>query len=189
VGEVIPQTVRYAIDAGDVVRWVDDDFVAFAAANGAPDLTREQVVGRWLWDFVDGAATCFVWQLLFDRVRGQGVSLAVPFRCDSPDLLRVMELRLAPADEGGIEFTGVLLREQPRRHLSFLETGLPRMERTFPICSLCKRIFAFGEWLEVDRAAARLGLLEVERPPTLEQAVCEACAARCRAEARHGLEA
>lgn len=186
--EASPQQVRYGIDGDDVVRWVDEAWVDFAARNGAPELVRERVVGHPLWEFVSGAATCVVWELLFDRVRTREAPLTVPFRCDTPDLLRVMELRLEPADGGALELCGVLVREQPRRHLRLLDAALPRTERRFPACSFCKRVFAFGEWLEVDRAAARLGMLEVERPPTLEQVICEACMARCRQQASDGAE-
>lgn len=189
MAEPSPRTVRYAIDASDAVAWVDDAWLDFAQRNEAPELSREHVVGRPIWSFVAGAATVVVWQLLFDRVRRRQSPLCVPFRCDSPDLMRVMELQVAPASGGGVEMTGVLLREQPRRHLRLLEARIRRVERRFPICSLCKRVFAFGEWLEVDRAVARLGLLDQERPPGLEQVVCEACAARCRAESRRQPEA
>ena len=47
----------------------------------------------------------------------------------------------------------------------------------FPICSLCKQVFAAGAWLELDEAIERLGRFDSTRVPRLEQTVCETCRA------------
>lgn len=174
------QTTRYAVDRDDVVTRVDDAWLEFARRNEAPELDRESVVGRSLWSFVEGESTRRAWQLVFERVREQGLTASVPFRCDSPDRFRFMEMRLAPGPDGVVELEAVVLREQPRpRHLRLLERDEPRMGYAFPICSFCKRVFAFGAWLEAEVAVERLGLVEGSPAVRLEQALCGDCEEQC----------
>jgi hypothetical protein len=44
------------------------------------------------------------------------------------------------------------------------------------MCSCCKNILLEAQWLDIDVAIARLGLLELAAPPQLEQTVCDHCA-------------
>ncbi len=176
-------TYRYSIDADDAVSSVGPSWLDFAAENAAPELTRESVLGRPLWDFIAGAQTRHLYETLFERVRAGG-RLSVPFRCDSPDVFRFMRLHLAALPGGGIDFLSVLLRSQGRPRTSLLDSIIPRADYSFDMCSLCKRIFAFGEWLEPEHAIARLGLFDVPSPPGIEYEVCDRCLRENRIEPR-----
>ena len=179
-------TYSYVIDERDVLVSVDDAWLGFARENAAPELTRSFVTGRPIWDFIAGGETQDLYRRLFASVRGDELPRKVPFRCDSPNLYRFMELELVPAAASGIELRGVLLREQVRVYCPLLDRALPKSSYSFPACSLCNRIFAFGSWLETDEAVRRLGAFDTTRPPALEHTVCEACAGRAQSSALPG---
>jgi len=174
-------TYHYSIDADDRLVVVSDTWLAFARENDAPELTRDQVLGRPLWRFVSGSETTEIYQLLFDWVRSCGAQVKVPFRCDSPDQIRFMCLHLNRSEGQGIDMAAVLERVVPRTGLRLLERMATRADYSFEICSFCRRIFAFGAWLEPEQAVERLGWLESETPPQLEDGICEPCQRKNRA--------
>lgn len=166
----------YSIDASHAIVAVNEAWLRFARENGAKHLTRERVLGRPLWEFIAGEDTRSLYELLFERARERGATLAVPFRCDSPDRFRFMSLEIAPGSAGGIDLGGVLLREQARPHIAWLDALGPRSARpVFPMCSLCKRIFVQGGWSEPEIAVTKLSMLESDAPPGFAQGVCERC--------------
>lgn len=182
-----PGIYRYTIDRSDALRGVDDAWLGFARDNEAAELTRAHVLGRPLWQFIAGAETSRIYALLLSRVRDRGAPVSVPFRCDSPDRFRFMRLDLSAAEDGGVALAGVLVREQARPHYPLLDRLCTRSRYAFPICSFCRRIYAFGEWLEAEQAVARLGLLESEHPPAIEEEVCASCSSECRTLAAVGV--
>lgn len=179
-----PQGVsyHYSIDRNDRLVSVSDSWLDFAKRNAAPELIRERVLDRPIWDFVSGRKTREIYQQLFWRVRDRGATLSVPFRCDSPDRLRFMQLDLCPGEEDAIDFRAIVERELPRRHVRLLDRLARRAEYAFSICSFCRRIFAFGAWLEPEEAVSRLGWLESESPPEMEEYVCDDCERQCHAQ-------
>lgn len=177
-------TYEYSIDESDRLVSVSNTWVDFARANGAPELTRERVVGRPLWEFMEGAEIREIYELLFGWVRRHQSVIELPFRCDSPDCLRFMRLRLTPSEAGRIDLAAVLDREERRPHLMILDCLSARSEYAFPLCSFCRRIFAFGAWLEPEEAIARLGWLESRHPPQIEEDVCGYCSSEARAHAQ-----
>lgn len=166
---------RYEIDAADRICAVSERWLAFARENDAPELTREAVIGRSLWDFIAGAETRDLYRPILRRVREEDVSLIVPFRCDSPIFQRWMRLVLTPGSQGAIRLDGVLVRKLERLHLGFLEPHAPRRPHDLPICSCCKRVKLEARWLEAEDAIARLHTLGVEPYPELRYVVCRSC--------------
>jgi hypothetical protein len=165
----------YSLDAADRLVAVSEAWLEFARENGAPQLDPQAVMHRSIWAFVAGQETRHLYRVLFERVRKRGTSLSVPFRCDSPERIRFMELRMHPAAGEGIDCSGVLLHEHARPHLPLLDPILARADYSFPMCSLCKKIFVFGDWMEVEDAVARLGMFDSARPPALDYGCCDAC--------------
>lgn len=169
-----PRVCSYALDASDTIVGYGGDWLDFARANGAPEL--EHIVGHCVWEYVAGRTTRELYTTLFQRVRARQARLALPFRCDSPDTFRFMELEIAPGDEGALHVRGRLLREQRRPHFSVLDRMFPRSESTLRMCSVCKRAQIPGiEWMEAEDAVRRLDLFDSREAPGLEYAVCDAC--------------
>lgn len=176
----VPASV-YELDAADCISFVSESWLDFARGNGAPELTRERVLGHPLWAFVAGDETRRVYEAIFERVRRMERPVVVPFRCDSPDRFRFMELAIQPSAAGRMECRATLVREQTRPFFSILDRAFPRSERSLPMCSFCRRILVAGaEWLEAEAAVARLDLFDSTRLPRLEYRVCDGCAAVAR---------
>lgn len=166
----------YTVDAQDTLSSVSEAWLKFARDNGAPELTRERVLGCNLWDFVDGAETRRLYEALFEAVRRRGETFEIPFRCDSPDRFRFMRLALAPQPDGRVECQGLLVREQPRPFYSILDRAFPRSSETLRLCSLCKRALVHGtRWSELADAVEELDLFGQDAAPALENGVCDRC--------------
>ncbi len=177
----------YGVDASDTIRSLGDAWLAFARENGAPELTRDAVLGRSLWEFVAGDTTRELYDLIFARVRRERQPVVVPFRCDSPERFRFMQLVVAPASGAALELRGELIREQARPYLPILDRILPRSLEALPMCSVCLRIRIHGsEWVEAEQAVERLALFDSARIPPLDYRVCEDCVRRaCPPESSH----
>lgn len=174
----------YSVDARDTVTSVSDAWTAFARENGAPHLGPETVVGRALWEFVAGESTRVLYEMIFHRVRRRRTRVTLPFRCDSPDRFRFMELLVEPGEADALDLRGVLIREQARPHLPLLDFGLPRSEVELVVCSVCLRVLVHGtRWTDTDEAVARLGIFETDTQPKLWYSVCEDCRALAWASA------
>jgi hypothetical protein len=170
-------TFVYSIDSDDTVASVSDAWLEFARRNRAGELTREYVLSQSLWRFIDGRETRQLYETLFDRVRTGHEPIELPFRCDSPDRFRFMRLVLRPAPQDSIRCEAHLLREQQRPVVPILDRAFPRSKSRLPICSLCKRVFAFGaRWLELEDAIGELDLFESAKLPELDHVVCGDCA-------------
>jgi hypothetical protein len=168
----------YRIDATDSLTYVSEEWVAFAQENDAPELTPSRLVGVEIWTFIEGQAIRDFYQALFDRVRVTGTEFVVPFRCDSPDTIRQMELAMRPAQLGGVELEGRLLSIGSRDNVHLLNRYAPRANPTIPICSFCRRIAVSGRWLEASEAISRYGFFSGPTQPTLSEQICTSCAER-----------
>jgi hypothetical protein len=169
---------RYAVNANDAITSVSPLWLAFARENGASQLTCEAVMGRSLWDFIDGVETTRLYKAIVQRVRTSILRVMVPFRCDSPTLRRYMRLEITRQPEGSVQFDGVLERVEPTTRLNLLDPAFPRSRATLTLCSCCKRALVepYG-WLEIEDVAVRLHLLEEKNAPQLRSAVCPECLA------------
>ena len=179
-------TFRYGIGPDNRVRWLSDEWLAFASANGAPELTVEAVVGRPLFAFISGAETEYLYYLLLDEVRTRGRHIVVPFRCDSPSRRRFMRLEMSPFEKQSVAFVGTLLREEPRRAISFLDAAAARTTAALSICSWCKRVAVDEEWFDLETAVTRLRLFDSPRLPQQNHSACERCRASVRRVAAGG---
>ncbi|MDJ0786335.1 MAG: hypothetical protein QNK05_05975 [Myxococcota bacterium] len=168
-------SLSYAIDGSDLLADLGVGWDEFALRNDAPELAAERVVGLPIWGFIHGEETREVYRRLFEWVRASDARIAVPFRCDSPDLFRFMRLELSAGGDGRIAIQSVLELEKPRRHLSLLDRAVGRSEEELPACSFCKRVLAQGRWSEPEVALAATGWAACAHPPLTREVVCEQC--------------
>lgn len=119
---------HYRVDATDVLRWVDDWWLAFARENGAPELTEQHTLGHSLWEFIADCATRELYQEIHSRVRSSCRTVVLPFRCDSPTLRRHMRLTIKLGDSGQLLYEGVLTRAEPCSSLEVLDPSFPRSQ-------------------------------------------------------------
>lgn len=167
----------YSIDGADSVVSVSDTWLAFARENGAPELTRDFVVGESLWEFIKGDTTKLLYKQLVQHVRDTDTTLVVPFRCDSPSVQRDMRLEIKQTCKGEVEFAGVLLSAKPRSYLPVLDARVPLTSDILTLCSCCKRalVEAIG-WLRLEDAVVLSHCFEADSRPRLRYSICPKCA-------------
>lgn len=143
--------VRYEMDAQDRIVSVDAEFERFAVENGAPGISAS-VVGTPLWCHVKGPVVVEIYQRLFSRVRRTGEAARFQFRCDSPSLIRKMNMTVATHGLGGlsVETTAVEMIHRPP-----VETPEVRADRSSSLlttCAWCLRVDVGSEWVELEAA-------------------------------------
>jgi hypothetical protein len=169
------ETLSYAIDDQDRLIRVDDGFYRFAEANGWE--TAGDALGRSLWAFVAGHDVLKLQRLLLRRVREGVGPIELPFRCDSPEHRREMDIKIA-ADRSGrvVLFAATLRKAEDREEPQPLLSARARRGGDFlPMCAWCDRFLVRGEWVEVEVAAKTLELFRRAEVPPLDHSICPRC--------------
>ena len=169
------ETLSYAIDDQDRLIKVDEGYYRFAEENGWEGAGAS--LGRSLWDFVTGHEVRTLQRLLLRRVREGVGTIELPFRCDGPDVVREMDIRIA-ADKTGrvVLFSAHVCSEEEREPQPLLDADAPRDEADFlTMCAWCDRFLVAGKWVEVEEAAQQLGLFRRNRMPMLDHGICPQC--------------
>ncbi|WP_323763714.1 hypothetical protein [Marinovum sp.] len=109
----------FSLDPSNKVVEVSPDWDDAARDRGGAAMLRQGVVGRSLWDFVNGSETRSYLNALFFWSRQTGRTLVLPYRCDAPGLRRDCQMMISAADAGGLEVRHELLgvAEVPGHHL------------------------------------------------------------------------
>ena len=150
----------WTIDNADKIIQVNDEWLAFARENTAPQLTAASVLDQPIWGFIQGQETIYLYKQIFGRVRAGISPLTFPFRCDSPDCRRFMEMKLSLLPGDTIQFISHILREEWRDPVDLLEASRDRSGEFLKICSWCKKIDIPGRgWGEVEAAIEASGPL------------------------------
>ncbi|MCX7822296.1 MAG: hypothetical protein N2260_02490 [Syntrophobacterales bacterium] len=173
----IGETWSYVIDRNDILIDFSENFITFAESNGwkVTSLNRE-LLGRNIFDFIDGAETRHIYRILFDLIRQNKKIGPIPFRCDAPHLRRFMELYLTPLPEGAIRITTKLLQVEPREPLIALVSSSEKSQRLTKMCSMCKKIeVGDHSWVEIEDGLSLLKIFEHEKMPAITHGVCPPC--------------
>lgn len=143
--------VRLRLDPDGTIAAVNDAFDRFARDNHSPQISARSVVGRRLDDFITGDETRMFVSVLIKGAQVLGRESTRLYRCDSPDTKRLMEMRIAPLAEGGVEMLHrVVWSESLPRRMAFTAVGkVVAMARR---CSMCNRLQLDGQWWEPDQA-------------------------------------
>ena len=166
----------WIIDDSDKIVHVNDAWLAFACENTAPQLTATVVLNHPLWLFIQGQETNYLYRQIFSRVRAGVSPVKFPFRCDSPDCRRFMEMQLSLLPGGAIEFVSHILREEWRDPVDLLDNSRDRSGEFLKVCSWCKKINIPGQgWGEIEAAIAPLDLFGHHTTPRMTHTICEAC--------------
>ena len=162
----------WIIDGADKIVHVNDDWLPFAAENTAPQLTASVVLDQPIWRFIQGQETSYLYKQIFTWVRAGKSPVNFPFRCDSPDCRRFMEMELALLPGDAIQFTAHILREEWRDPVDLLDA--PR--EFLKISSWCKKINIPGRgWGEIEAAIAALDLFDHLSMPRMTHTICDSC--------------
>jgi hypothetical protein len=169
-------SVVYRIDADDTIDFVNDTWTQFATANDAATLACD-IVGSSIWDHIDGVSVIQVYRHLLWRVRTNRVSATFPFRCDSPDRFRHMQLVIQPLEKDRVEFVATLQSEGLHaKPIELLRAQRARDSAHFlRICSWCKAFCTTDGWVPIEKAIEQTSCYTVEPFPMLTHGICDAC--------------
>jgi hypothetical protein len=179
----ITRTTCWQIDADDTIRHVDKGFVAFAMANHGAHLVGS-VTGKPIWGFLAGSETREIYQTIIQGVRSRNRAANVPYRCDSPDCRRFLEMTILPVAAGGLAFVSRTVREERRHPVPLLDPTLRRTDELLRMCAWCKQVDTPEGWLDVEYAVARLGYFHNDVLPGITHGICPACCEQTRKLAR-----
>ncbi len=160
---------------------------AFAKENGAPELQAESVLGRNLFDFVQGEQVRDHLRKVLDRIsENPNWSWVLPYRCDSPERERAMCQSLRPIFSAD-RCTGFIFhsfeqysRQRPPIDLYNFKAieKSARDDPSLPIvnmCSWCQRVqsesIGGDDWMKAEDYYAAGGRTNVQ----LNHVICEQC--------------
>jgi hypothetical protein len=168
---------QYRVDREDRIVWVNAWWLAFAEENGAAELTREAVIGRSLWDFIDHEDTRRLYRGIHTHVRDRGAAVVLPSRCDSPTVRRFLQLQISvQGRQDELQYDAAMIRVEVRRAVWMLDPNRPRDDSFLWMCSCCKRALLESRgWLEAEEIAIRLHLDDKCKLPCLRQTLCPEC--------------
>jgi hypothetical protein len=167
--------ILYKIDAQDTIVFINDAWDRFALANDAPEMTRENVLKRSLWDFIKDVTTVQLYRDIL-KIARTGKIMQFNFNCDSPDKIRSLEMIVSAEKNDGVQFQTRTLRIKQREPQNILDINVQRIERFINICGWCKSIeVALEEWKDLDEAISMLGLFKHDKLPRLTHGICKNC--------------
>lgn len=175
----IPMAIKsftYSIDSQDRLITANSEWDAFALENYAPELTFERIKYASLWDFIYDTETRHIYRLILEKVRNFTVSVRLPFRCDSPDRRRFMEMEILPLEAKSVVFNTSIIREEKREPVRLLGAFVERSEQFIRMCSWCKCVILDdGSCMEVEEAVRRWELFNEPKLPKISHGVCASC--------------
>lgn len=175
MSQIKPDFFIHTIDRNDIIIDLNDTWLRFALENDAPHLTYQAVVGRSLWAFIAGAETHHIYRLLLKQIRQSQQRVVFTHRCDSPTLIRYIQMEIIPAANGIVEFRNQLLLQKQRDPVPLLDPAVQRTSEMLKMCSWCNRLLCDQMWLLLEEAINYLGLFGASQLPQITHGICPAC--------------
>lgn len=169
--------IEYEIDEQNRIATVNLAWFEEAQTGGDARLEDEHVIGRDLWDLIHDPNTRHLYETMIKRARERTQSVGFRFRCDTPDLRRLLHMEVAPRERGHVAFEVRLVASQPREAVELLRVGRAPSDALIRMCSWCKRVpLPSGAWVEVEQALDAMHLFESPGPlPAITHGICPEC--------------
>ncbi len=160
----------YVINSEEVIIEVSNNWDEFAIDNDGESVLSDKVVGKSLWEFINGDTTRIWLETLIKYVKHFGETISRPYRCDSPDLKRFMQLEVKKLESGIIELTHTVISTEKRPAPIYFNPSTAGSSKVTKRCSMCSRIYNGKDWIEAD-----LFHLANNREITVIYTICEDC--------------
>ncbi|ACV35413.1 hypothetical protein [Accumulibacter sp.] len=170
-------TLSYTLDSDDRIVSVGGDWDGFARENDGSEILARTVIGRRLDEFITGDATRMFVRTMLMSARTLKRSIRRPYRCDSPQFRRLMEMTIVPLAQEMLDVRHHQIRAEPLPYTITIAAVTSTAASGFvKRCSICNRIRAGKVWSEVD-AAVIDGRLTVAATAALKviYGVCPDC--------------
>jgi hypothetical protein len=168
--------VSYRIDRDDRLEWVNEGWLMFAEANGAPSLKLSRVRGRVIWDFIGDPTIAHLYRVLVQRLRGGAPPVRFHFRCDAPTVRRLAAMDITGDRDGAVHFEVTPVMERAQVPAPRIEVALPDEEPLVRVCAWCKRVeLPADTWIEPEDAVSAFSLFDSPAFPGLTHGMCPRC--------------
>lgn len=167
--------VQYWVDAQCKIVRVNWDWEEFAQSNDTHTLSASQVLGRELGEFICDDTTRMLVYALVASARDLQRPVQRPYRCDSPDCKRFMEMKIVPEPNGLVRLDHKIVKTEPMAARARFQLAPGNTSTVIPHrCSMCNRLRFEDEWLEVDLALA-YGLIADHQTTRVVYTICPMC--------------
>jgi hypothetical protein len=157
-GDAITSPVVYCINRENILCSFNEEWDRFALSNNSDGIVAGKLLGTNLLDHISDDTLRHLTEQLIDKVRKEAVTISLPMRCDSPDVIREMTIGLSPGDSGEVQFVVKLLRAELREPVTLLD---PEAERSgngvgpTELIELAKHFAAYEDRSAANRAFLR----------------------------------
>lgn len=161
----------YEIDADDRIVFCNEVWDRFAEENSGDNVLSHQVKERNLWDFIGDSSTIYIYRRLISHVRG-GNSVRFNFRCDSPSLYRLLEMKIDLTPEKRIRFSTLTVQT---KHAGPATPNEEVNEVPMIACSWCGRVKTQQQsWEQLEMVVSTDHIFEKPESP-ISHGICESC--------------
>lgn len=168
------EMTEYRIDPQDRIIQVSSSWNTFALQNEGESCLSAQIHGKPIWNYIHGDMTRMWFHSLLAYVRLRPEPIERPYRCDSPEIKRYMNMVVIPQDNGDILLQHHFLRIEPRANPIHFQVPQSRIHSDYQKrCSICGRVQQDGVWMEIENADSS----RMNRGNVLHvfYGVCESC--------------
>ena len=165
--------ICYTVDSAGVILRIANPMAwhYFALANDASEIANwNRLLGRSLFDFIEGEAKKLYRQLLDSLVR-RPRQVQVGYRCDSPEERRDHILLLSVLKGGIVLCQNIALEVSHRPRMGIFDVRATREGPLVAICSYCKAVRSNQQWFTPEAYYAQGGPSQVN----VTHGVCPPC--------------
>ena len=168
-------SVIYRINSRDEIIFVNDIWDQFAVLNKSFSVIGSKILGRPIWEFMSDLTTHNIYLEMVKKAR-RGEPVRFKFRCDSPDMRRLLEMQITLVENEQIQFESKTIMAEMRSFQRFFSIDTPRSEQMISVCSWCNRLNNGKDfWWEVEDAINILGIFEKDKLPNISYRTCDEC--------------
>lgn len=158
----------FIIDANDCIEQTHRHWDEFALENGGESLPG-LVVGKPLLDFICGVGVRQATERILSAVRADGVTRHFPFRCDSANVIRRMEMEVSLLPESRLRLQSRIIRLETRPSVTLIQVSDACDPAGLSLCPNCRLARLGDAWIEETEAVA------VGAKPFAYPALCPTC--------------
>jgi hypothetical protein len=168
-------TVKYTISADNRITNVNSAWDEFCFQNETPELRKKRVLGQPLYFYIHDTVLAELYKKLIDTVRKTQAPLEFPYRCDSPNELRYMHMRITPVPEHEILFESCLVGSAPRHPAVYYKFVADKQVDTITFCSVCNKVKVLNSWYDLTYALTAKEMFNQSLPLRFTAGICKHC--------------
>lgn len=135
----------------------NDRIIAVETGEGKEPAAASPFLHRVLWDLLGNGNIADIYRALVHLTRTRRERVCFHFRCDEPDMRRVLVMSMEPTAGNGVRFSSRPLVVERQAPGDFLERHR-RPPVDVEICEICGTVLVAGRWRRVDHALEALGV-------------------------------